>query len=169
MRPQWLQQPEVVFVEVDETFGAHFTELVGEGTAVEVEIVGQLLAVEGDVEFRTSFLAGLGLEVGEDPAADVFGGGVEAAIGQLQILTPGYKEQVGDKGWIPCGFLNSGGLHLAQTQKKNSAVAAGNDIYHQRFVLEQGIGFCKDLVGTDMGEDVAVSLVIDALDADAAI
>ena len=60
-------EDEVVLAERDQPFVLHPSELPGQGRPVDVQIVGQLLAVERDVELRAACLYGDGVQVGEEP------------------------------------------------------------------------------------------------------
>lgn len=65
----------------DATLVSELAQLLRHGTAVDGQIVRQLLAVEGDVEFRTSLPQGLLRQVGQQ----LFPGGTLGQMGQLSI------------------------------------------------------------------------------------
>ena len=68
---------EVVLLIIDESIFLHLTELLREGSPVQVEIIRQLLSVEGNIENLGSGLAGFRGEIGEDLPSDGFRCGVE--------------------------------------------------------------------------------------------
>ena len=63
----------MVFAEPDQPFLLHPSQFLRQSRAVHIEIIRQLLAVKGNVEFPASPLDGDGVEVGEDPSPDGFG------------------------------------------------------------------------------------------------
>ena len=66
----FVMDDEVVLAECDQSFVLHPSELPGQGRPVDVQIVGQLLTVERDVELRAARLYGDGVQVGEESGAD---------------------------------------------------------------------------------------------------
>ena len=74
----------------------HFAQFVGEGTAVYTQIICQLLAAERDVEFSAAVFHGLIGKIGQQPATDGFGRGVENASGEIQIFSGGNRQQIAD-------------------------------------------------------------------------
>ena len=86
---------EVVFTERDQPLVLHPPELPGQGRPVDVQIVGQLLAVERDVELRAACLDGDGVQVGEEPGADGPGRRMKASFRQDEVLVRRDDEEVG--------------------------------------------------------------------------
>ena len=68
---------KVVFLHHQQPVPLHFAQLVGQGAALHVEIVGQLLPVEGDGKAGGAISPGLVGQVGQQAAPDGFGRGVK--------------------------------------------------------------------------------------------
>ena len=90
-----IMDDEVVFAERDQPLVLHPSKLPGQGRPVDVQIVGQLLAVERDVELRAACLYGDGVQVGEEPGADGPGRGMKAPLRQDKVLVRRDDEEVG--------------------------------------------------------------------------
>ena len=88
---------------------AHTAQLLGERAAVEVEVVGQLLAVEGNGKFRAALAGGLKGQVGEQAAPDGLGGGVKNPPGQGQIFPGRDGQQVADQAAVVAAGAAAGG------------------------------------------------------------
>ena len=86
---------EVVLAECDQSFVLHPSELPGQGRPVDAQVVGQLLAVERDVELRAACLDGDGVQVGEEPGADGPGRRMKASFRQDEVLVRRDDEKVG--------------------------------------------------------------------------
>ena len=91
----FVMDDEVVLAERDQPFVLHPSELPGQGRPVDVQIVGQLLAVERDIELRAAYLYGDGVQVGEKPGADGSGRGMKAPLRQDKVLVRRDDEEVG--------------------------------------------------------------------------
>ena len=64
----------------------HFAQLFREGAAVEVEVIGQALTVEGDAETFAARLRGLIGEIQQQPSPDGLRGRAEDALREGQVL-----------------------------------------------------------------------------------
>lgn len=71
----------MIFFGTQDAFTLHLAEFVGEGAAVDPQIICQLLAVKGDVELRSCPLLCKKRQIGQEPAADGLGRGVEECGG----------------------------------------------------------------------------------------
>ena len=75
-----------ILSEFQQALPLHFPKLLGQGTAVHAEVVRQLLAVEGDGYPAAALEGRLLGQVGKQPPPDGLGGGVEDALGEMQVL-----------------------------------------------------------------------------------
>ena len=78
-----LEEGKVVFVHREKSLPLHLAQLVGQRTAVYIEVVGKLLPVEGDGKRSATMADGLIGEVGEQSVSDRLRGGVENLAGQV--------------------------------------------------------------------------------------
>ena len=53
----------MAFVKVEQALIPHFSKLFGEGTSVQIQIIGHLLAVKRNLETGAAGLSGLGGKV----------------------------------------------------------------------------------------------------------
>ena len=83
-------------VSLQQTLLLHLAQLVGKGTAVYAQVVCQLLAAEGDIKFPAAVFHGLIGKIGQQPAADGFGRGMENAAGKIQVFSGGNGKQIVD-------------------------------------------------------------------------
>ena len=60
-----MQQSKLIFVKCNESFIPHFSKLFGEGTSVQIQIIGHLLAVKRNLETGATGLSGLGGKVSQ--------------------------------------------------------------------------------------------------------
>ena len=86
---------EMTFPGQDQSFLLHLPQFLGQGRPVQIQIIGKLLAVKGDIEFLTAFLQGYCIQKGHDPSAYAFRGDVETPPGQMQVLMSGNGQQIG--------------------------------------------------------------------------
>ena len=68
-----LQQFEMVFSTLQNTVLSHPGQLFGQGGAFQVQVVRQLLPVEGDIEFGGILLEGNAVQIRQDTAPGAFG------------------------------------------------------------------------------------------------
>ena len=74
---------KMILFHRQKSFLLHFTQFSGKGAAVYAEVVGQLLAVEGDGKVPALVSGSLEGQVGEQAPPYGFGGGVENTAGQV--------------------------------------------------------------------------------------
>ena len=89
-----MTQRKFVFMKFEDSLFLHFSEFFGEGAPVEVQVVGEALAVEGD---RKGVGAGFGRlrgEVDQHALADRLWCSAENAVGEGKIFLHGDAEQV---------------------------------------------------------------------------
>ena len=154
----------MVLAEGEQPFVPHPAQLLGEGAAVKVEVVGQLLAVEGKVELHAARLNGLAGQVGQQPPPHGLGGGAEDAAGEGKVLFHGDTEQVPQQAVLPAVFGVGAGKG-SRVQKQHLAVCRREDIHHQRLPAER-IGLGKGLPLAHLAEDAFAAPEVDALDVD---
>ena len=90
-------QTEMVFLKGQQAVPLHFSQLIGQGASVYAQIIGKLLPVEGDGKPAASVTDGLKGQVGQQPPADGFGGGVENPPGERQVFLGGDGQKVSDQ------------------------------------------------------------------------
>lgn len=76
----------MIFFGTQDALALHLAEFVGEGAAVDPQIICQLLAVKGDVELVVALFLCKKRQIGQKPAADGLGRGVEDVAGHMQVL-----------------------------------------------------------------------------------
>ena len=162
-----LVQPEMVLFKFQQAFVPHFAQLFGEGAAVQVEVIGHLLAVEGHVELQPARLCRLRGKVGQQAAAYRFGCGAEDALGKAQALAHGNGQQVAQQS-IPHSGGHSGVGKDTGAQQQHGAVLGGNGIHHQ-CVAAEGIGLGEGLPGGNAAQDAFGTPEIEVLDVDGAL
>lgn len=157
-------QGEVVLPAGENPVLLHSGELPGEAGTLQVQVVCQLLAVEGNVKRGGVLLQGDRVEVGQKPATAAFRGGVKAPLGESQVLAGTDLQEVLQQLLLPRG----GGevLEDPNPQEENPAVLIGLHVHQQR-LLEKGKALCKHLPPLDHGQDGAVAPEVCALDGDA--
>ena len=64
----------------------HGGKCAGQRTAVDAQVVGQLLAVKGQLKLQAALLHGQRGKVGCHPLPDGLGGSVQAAAGQIRCV-----------------------------------------------------------------------------------
>ena len=104
-----MTQRKFVFMKFEDSLFLHFSEFFGEGAPVEVQVVGEALAVEGD---RKGVGAGFGRlrgEVDQHALADRLWCSAENAVGEGKIFLHGDAEHVTAKLGQPC-IITIGGL-----------------------------------------------------------
>ena len=104
-----MTQRKFVFMKFEDSLFLHFSEFFGEGAPVEVQVVGEALAVEGD---RKGVGAGFGRlrgEVDQHALADRLWCSAENAVGEDKIFLHGDAEHVTAKLGQPC-IITIGGL-----------------------------------------------------------
>ena len=104
-----MTQRKFVFMKFEDSLFLHFSEFFGEGAPVEVQVVGEALAVEGD---RKGVGAGFGRlrgEVDQHALADRLWCSAENAFGEGKIFLHGDAEHVTAKLGLPC-IITIGGL-----------------------------------------------------------
>ena len=79
----------MVFLIPDKPVPLHEGQLIAQRAALHVQVVRQLLAVVGDVEFVAAGALDALREIGKQPLADGLRRGVQHPAGELQILPGG--------------------------------------------------------------------------------
>ena len=85
---------KMIFPISDQPFVLHFAKFFGQRTAVKIEIIRHLLAVEWDVKCRTSGACDLLRKIDRKPLADCLWRSAEYAAGQDKIFLHGNKEKI---------------------------------------------------------------------------
>ena len=73
----------MVFIYQNQPVALHLAQLIGKCTAVNAQIICQLLAIEWNIKFSAILPCGLEGEIGEQAAADGLGGSVKDAAGEV--------------------------------------------------------------------------------------
>lgn len=71
---------------------AHTAQLLGQGAAIEIEVVCELLAVEGNIELIPALPCSLAGKISQQPAAHIFGRCTENTGRQRQIFLRGKQK-----------------------------------------------------------------------------
>ena len=114
----------MVLAEGEHPFVPHPAQLLGEGAAVKVEVVSQLLAVEGKVELHAARLNGLAGQIGQQPPPHGLGGGAEDAAGEGEVLFHGDTEQIPQQADNIGGAVNELGDRMDRVGAGAAALAA---------------------------------------------
>ena len=96
-------QNKMVFADGEIAVHPHFSQLLGKGGAFYVQIVRQLLTVEGDIEFPLTCFERYCVEIRKHSAANRFRRGMEAAPGKVKIFVCRDRQQIGKENSRPCG------------------------------------------------------------------
>lgn len=114
-----MTQRKFVFMKFEDSLFLHFSEFFGEGAPVEVQVVGEALAVEGD---RKGVGAGFGRlrgEVDQHALADRLWCSAENAVGEGKIFLHGDAEHVTAKLGLPCIITIGGLVEVSKIEKEN--------------------------------------------------
>ncbi len=153
---------KIVETVLDEAVSFHFPQLLGEGGTLYIQVVRQLLAVEGDFKFPAVPAPRHGIEIGHDAAADRLRRGVEGAAGEQQVFARRDEEQVLDQLQIPAGaFVLRGN---SDADKKDAAVFVGADVDEQRLAPGDGIDLGEEIAGLGQLQNGAAAPEIVAFD-----
>ena len=104
-----MTQRKFVFMKFEDSLFLHFSEFFGEGAPVEVQVVGEALAVEGDRKGVGTGFGRLRGEVDQHALADRLWCSAENAVGEGKIFLHGDAEHVTAKLGQPC-IITIGGL-----------------------------------------------------------
>ena len=158
----------MIALDRDETVFLHFAELVAHRAAVDIQIVGELLAVEGDLKFAAAPLDRFVGQEGQQAAADRLGTRQDTPAREVQILARGDEEQIADQLVVEAAGILTDMQHAGDIQKQNFGVLGGDHAVHQRFPRHAGVGFREHLPGVDMIENAFVAPDVVDLDGNAA-
>lgn len=144
-----MTQRKFVFMKFEDSLFLHFSEFFGEGAPVQVQVVGEALAVEGD---RKGVGAGFGRlrgEVDQHALADRLWCSAENAVGEGKIFLHGDAEHVTAKLGLPWIITIGGLVEVSKIEKENRRGFGCCDIHHHRLPTE-GIRLGKYLAGGDL-------------------
>ena len=130
MSNQGLQQAKMTPGSDKQPHALHLSDLRGECTAVDAQVISELLAVEWDVEFAGTVLLRLPGEVGDEPAADRFRGSVEHPAGERQIFPGRDRKEVLDEPCMTAAGVRAGMQHTSDIQKQDFAGGGGDGADH---------------------------------------
>lgn len=119
-----MTQRKFVFMKFEDSLFLHFSEFFGEGAPVEVQVVGEALAVEGD---RKGVGAGFGRlrgEVDQHALADRLWCSAENAVGEDKIFLHGDAEHVTAKLGQPCIITIGGLVEVSKIEKRTVEASA---------------------------------------------
>ena len=151
----------------DNAFLLHPGEFLGHVRPFQVQVIRQLLAVKGNIEFRGLLLQGDGIQVGQQPAPAAFRRGLKTPAGQDQVFPGGDHQQVFQDFLLP-GRGRQIPEKVPDPEEQDPAVFVRPHIHQQDFLRQQGVGFCKELPCFHMTQDGAVPPGVVAFDGDAA-
>ena len=143
----------------------HLAQLLGEGAAVQIEVVGQLLPVERDLELQTAAAGGLCGKVGQQTAPHGLGGGAEDALRKAQVFAHGHREQVAQQLFVHragCAAGKGGNVH-----EQHFALFGGHGVHHHH-VAAQRVGLGKGLPGRNAAQDALTAPQVEIFDVDGA-
>ena len=83
LQPFRLFQADAAAVDGQQAVALHGGKRAGQRTAVDAQMVGQLLAVKGQLKLQAALLHGQRGKVGRHPLPDGLGCSVQAAAGQI--------------------------------------------------------------------------------------
>lgn len=146
---------------------AHFAKLFGERAAVEVEIIGEGLTVEGDRKGTAPGLSRLVREVEQQPTPDGLGAGAEDALRQGKVFVEGDVEKIVVQHLLPAALRVGCAEQAVEVEEQHLRVLVGDGVYHHRLGTI-GVGLGEDLPGRDVAQDTLVAPEVDVLDVDTA-
>ena len=156
----------MVLFKFQQAFVPHPAQLLGEGAAVKVEVIGHLLAVEGNLELRAVGFCRLRGKVGQQPSPHRLGRGAEDTLGKAQVLAHGNGQQiVQQRAAYPGGHPAVG--ERTRVQEQHFAVLGGNGVHHQSIAAE-GVGLGKGLPGIHTAQDAFGAPEVEVFDVDGA-
>ena len=79
-------QGKMIFVKFQDSIVPHSSQFLGQGAAVQIQIIGQLLAVKWNVKGRTSGFQRLAGKINQKPFPDGFRRSTENPAGENQIF-----------------------------------------------------------------------------------
>lgn len=146
---------------------AHTAQLLGERAAVEVEVVGQLLAVERNIELGFSLSCCLAGKIGQQTSTHIFRRGAENAGRKRQVFLRGQPEHPLHQPGVPAFAAVLRVKQGKQTQKQNLAVRRRHRVHHKRLAAD-GVGFGEHAAGFHVAQYAAYAPEVVALDMNAA-
>ena len=131
--------------------GGKCVDTVGMGAAVQIEVVGHLLAVEGHLELHPAAACCLCGKIGQQPSAHSLGRCAEDALRKAEVLAHGHRQQAAQQivlqRWLD-PHIGKGG----SVQEQYFAMFGRNSIHHQGLAAK-GVGLGKGLPGTYAAQD----------------
>ena len=140
-------------------------QLLGEGAAVQIEVVGQLLPVEWDLELQTAAAGGLCGKVGQQTAPHGLGGGAEDALRKAQVFAHGHREQVAQQLFVHRAGRTAG--KGGNVYEQHFAFLGGHGVHHHH-VAAQRVGLGKGLPGRNAAQDALTAPQVEIFDVDGA-
>ena len=135
---------------------AHTAQLLGQGAAIEIEVVCELLAVEGNIELIPALPCSLAGKISQQPAAHIFGRRTENTGRQRQIFLRAKQKNALHQLAVPAFSCIVSVKQGEQAEKKNFAVLRRNGIHHKRFTAER-ISLRKHASGFDAAQNTVCS------------
>ena len=155
---------EAVAVEFEQSFVAHFRELGAHGAAVNGEIVGELLAIEGDGKACGPGAHAFGGEIAGELGAGGAGGEQAELLHEDAIFVGEHVEQILHDEAVEGAGVGADGEHAPRLEECDDAVADADDICQHGPAGGRNVGFAEEIPWREVGDDGVVAPVIVALD-----
>ena len=147
----------MVLVVGQQPLALHPRQLAAHGAAVHAQIVGQLLAVVGNVKAVLSgALDALG-KVRHEPGADALRRCVQDALRELQVFGRAHGQQVLNELGVKRAGVRARREHLADVQKQHLGVLRSGHADEQRLARDAGIGLGKHFARADVAEQTVAA------------
>ena len=87
-------QDKMLLTDSDNAIPLHFSQFFGQCASLDIQVIRQLLAVKGNIEFAAVLLQGNRIEIRKHPAPDCLRSCVKASFGKQQIFMSKKIQQV---------------------------------------------------------------------------
>ena len=81
----------MILSDGDQTVPLHLSKLLGQGASLQIQVIRQLLTVEGNIKFVGVLLERDCIQIRQNPSPDRLWRGMKASFGQRQILMCGNR------------------------------------------------------------------------------
>ena len=91
----------MLLTDSDNAIPLHFSQFFGQCASLDIQVIRQLLAVKGNIEFAAVLLQGNRIEIRKHPAPDCLRSCVKASFGKQQIFMSKKIQQVLQQFYLP--------------------------------------------------------------------
>ena len=147
----------MVFAKLDELLISEPTKLTGHRAAVDGEVVGELLAVEGNVEGGVPLVPRLTREIGEQLLARGTLGQMFQFPTELEIALCQNGEKISGQLVVKRAGVCAECHHFRHVQKKDFCGGPCPDGHFQWLIGPDGVGFPENITGETSGDEVGVA------------